>query len=130
MLLFLVSCVSRTPGLARNDPLFPSALLVRSPSGLAAAVINRDDASGRTLGAGLAPSITLIGTSSRAHPETFIAADEISAQSRGMKFRLHVANAVHPVQSALIGRFNLGNLLAVAGVLHEARKSTRLNSSH
>src|SRR3546814_11827534 len=76
------------------------------------------------------PSITLIGTSSLAHPNALIAADEISAQSRGMKFRLHVANAVHPVQSALIGRFNLGNLLAFAGVLHEARKSTRLNSSH
>src|SRR3546814_970337 len=38
-------------------------------SGLAAAVINLDDAFGRTLAAGLAPSITLIGTSSRAHPD-------------------------------------------------------------
>src|SRR3546814_11946453 len=57
-------------------------------SGLAAAVINLDDAFGRTLAAGLAPSITLIGTSSRAHPDAFIAAAELSAQSRGMEFRL------------------------------------------
>lgn len=86
--------------------------------GLAAAVINLDDAFGRRLAADLAPAIALIGTSSRAHPDAFITADEISAQSGGMSFRLQVGTAVHRVQSALIGRFNLDNLLTVAGVLH------------
>lgn len=86
--------------------------------GLPAAVINLDDAFGRDLVAGLAPSITLVGTSARGNPDAFIVADDIGAQTRGLKFRLHVGESALDVQSALIGRFNLDNLLAVAGVLH------------
>ncbi|MDP1697229.1 MAG: UDP-N-acetylmuramoyl-L-alanyl-D-glutamate--2,6-diaminopimelate ligase [Xanthomonadaceae bacterium] len=87
-------------------------------SGLACAVINLDDAFGLQLFASLAPTLQRIGTSSRGHADAAIAADGVVTGSEGITFRLRIGNDFALICSALIGRFNLDNLLAVAGVLH------------
>ncbi len=86
--------------------------------GLASAVVNLDDAFGAQLFGRLAPTVTRIGTSSRGHAEAMIAADAIETGSEGLVFVLRIGSEFAAVHSALIGRFNLDNLLAVAGVLH------------
>jgi len=86
--------------------------------GLSAAVVNLDDAFGgellRTLDAGL----RAIGVSSRGAQQAGVRAESLKLDGRGIAFDLVVEGARHPVQSPLLGRFNVDNLLAVAGVLH------------
>lgn len=96
---------------AAKAKLFASA-------GLTAAVVNLDDAFGRALFADLAASVRRIGTSSRGQADAMISAEAITTGSEGLSFVLRIGSAVAAVRSALIGRFNLDNLLAVAGVLH------------
>ncbi|WP_407354098.1 UDP-N-acetylmuramoyl-L-alanyl-D-glutamate--2,6-diaminopimelate ligase [Luteimonas sp. R10] len=95
--------------------------------GLQAAVVNLDDAFGRGLHARLAASASAsdggavpraIGVSARGDAAATVRAGGLTLDGQGLAFDLHVGDAVHPVRSPLLGRFNVDNLLAVAGALH------------
>ncbi len=60
----------------------------------------------------------VIGLSSRGNPAATIRADRISLDDAGIGFDLVMESVRHRVQSPLLGRFNVDNLLAVAGALH------------
>jgi len=85
--------------------------------GLKAAAINLDDDYGRELHAGLAAGVRGVGVSSRGDARATVQADSLRFDSRGIGFELVVDHERHAVQSPLLGRFNVDNLLAVAGVL-------------
>jgi len=85
--------------------------------GLKAAVINLDDDHGRALYASLPATVRGIGLSSRGAAYAHVRAEALHLDSAGLRFDLVVDGDIHPVQSALLGRFNVDNLLAVAGAL-------------
>ena len=85
--------------------------------GLRAAVVNIDDAYGRELCAALPSTTHCIGMSSRG-AQADVRADNIVLGANGINFDLLVGDARFAVQSPLLGRFNVDNLLAVAGILH------------
>jgi UDP-N-acetylmuramoyl-L-alanyl-D-glutamate--2,6-diaminopimelate ligase len=84
--------------------------------GLRAAVLNDDDAFGRELGALLPAGVERLryGIDS-GHAE--IAARNIDSHDDGTDFDLHTPWGEARVTSSLLGRFNVANLLAVAGCL-------------
>ena len=84
--------------------------------GLHFAVINGDDAYGRELAALVPASVRCIRTSSLGNMAE-LNAEAITLSLQGMQFDLVSGNDRAPVCSALLGRFNVDNLLAVAGVL-------------
>jgi len=84
---------------------------------LRAAVLNLDDAFGRELRAGLPAMTHGIGLSSRG-AQADVRAENIVLDASGIAFDLLLGDERFPVQSTLLGRFNVDNLLAVAGVLH------------
>ncbi|MFP7722543.1 UDP-N-acetylmuramoyl-L-alanyl-D-glutamate--2,6-diaminopimelate ligase [Lysobacter sp. A3-1-A15] len=86
--------------------------------GLRAAAINLDDAFGRRLHAALPQGVRRIGLSSRGQAGASVRAGDIVLDNRGIAFDLHVDGHAGPVRSSLLGRFNVDNLLAVAGALH------------
>jgi len=86
--------------------------------GLKAAVLNLDDAFGRTLHGNLAPQSQAVGVSSRGQAGAAVRAEALRFDNRGLGFDLVAGGESHPVRSPLLGRFNVDNLLAVAGVLH------------
>jgi UDP-N-acetylmuramoyl-L-alanyl-D-glutamate--2,6-diaminopimelate ligase len=86
--------------------------------GVKAAVVNLDDSFGSELLRTVAPAVTHIGVSSRGAQQASLRADSLKLDGRGIAFDLVVDGARHPVQSPLLGRFNVDNLLGVAGVLH------------
>jgi UDP-N-acetylmuramoyl-L-alanyl-D-glutamate--2,6-diaminopimelate ligase len=85
---------------------------------LEAAVVNLDDAFGRSLLAGLDDAVRRIGTSARGDDDATLAATDVTLDARGIAFTLRIGGVSERVQSPLLGRFNVDNLLAVAGVLH------------
>ena len=85
--------------------------------GLRAAVINIDDDYGRALFDAEPPNLLHIGTSASGDPHAAVRAENVRLDNRGLAFDLVVAGERHPVRSPLLGRFNVDNLLAVAGVL-------------
>ena len=87
-------------------------------AGLKAAVLNLDDAFGRTLHGSLAPELRAVGVSSRGQAGAALQAQALQFDNAGIAFELVVGGESHPVRSPLLGRFNVDNLLAVAGVLH------------
>lgn len=87
-------------------------------AGLKAAVVNLDDSFGSELLRTVDAGIARIGVSSRGAQQATLRADSLKLDGRGIAFDLVVDGARHPVQSPLLGRFNVDNLLAVAGVLH------------
>ncbi|MGO1071129.1 UDP-N-acetylmuramoyl-L-alanyl-D-glutamate--2,6-diaminopimelate ligase [Lysobacter sp. CA199] len=87
-------------------------------AGLRAAAINLDDEFGRELIAQLSKSVRAIGLSSRGRDGAALRAEALSFDSRGIGFDLVVAGKAHKVASKLLGRFNVDNLLAVAGALY------------
>ncbi|WDM69655.1 MULTISPECIES: UDP-N-acetylmuramoyl-L-alanyl-D-glutamate--2,6-diaminopimelate ligase [Xanthomonas] len=89
-----------------------------SRAGLKAAVVNLDDAFGRSLFTSLDPALRAVGVSSRGQAQAGVRAQALQLDHNGIGFALHLAGAVHPVHSPLLGRFNVDNLLAVAGALH------------
>ncbi|QCU72717.1 UDP-N-acetylmuramoyl-L-alanyl-D-glutamate--2,6-diaminopimelate ligase [Luteimonas yindakuii] len=92
------------------------ARLLRWP-GLEAAVVNLDDAYGlRLFEAGHAERT--IGVSARGNPAALLRAESVVLDGAGIGFELRIGNVAHAVRSPLLGRFNVDNLLAVAGVLH------------
>ncbi|HRO27067.1 MAG TPA: UDP-N-acetylmuramoyl-L-alanyl-D-glutamate--2,6-diaminopimelate ligase, partial [Luteimonas sp.] len=86
--------------------------------GLRAAVVNLDDAYGRRLHATLPASLQAIGTSARGAADAQVRADGVTLDSDGIAFELQLGDERHQVASPLLGRFNVDNLLVVAGVLH------------
>jgi len=88
-----------------------------SRAGLKAAVVNLDDGFGRELQAGLGEGITRVGVSSRGQQGARVRAEALCLDDHGIAFDLVVGTAAWPVRSSLLGRFNVDNLLAVAGVL-------------
>ena len=91
--------------------------------GLHSAVVNIDDAFGAKLHAGLPQGLRRIGTSARGNAAADIHATHVSLDATGMQFDLHMGGEVFAVRSPLLGRFNVDNLLAVAGVLHALGES-------
>lgn len=85
---------------------------------LEAAVLNLDDAFGRELLAGIRAPIRAIGVSSRGAEAASLRADDIVLDLAGLSFSLGIDGDTHAVRSPLLGRFNVDNLLAVAGALH------------
>jgi UDP-N-acetylmuramoyl-L-alanyl-D-glutamate--2,6-diaminopimelate ligase len=85
--------------------------------GLHAAVINLDDDYGRALFDALHPSLRSVGTSARGEADAAVRAESIALDNHGLAFDLVVDGQRHPVRSPLLGRFNVDNLLAVAGAL-------------
>jgi len=89
-------------------------LLLRD--GVRAAVVNIDDTFGATFPERIAAHT--ISVSALGNKDAEIAAQEVNLDGRGLRFTLRIANHTASVESSLIGRFNLDNLLLVAGVLH------------
>ena len=85
--------------------------------GLRAAVVNLDDPFGAALHARLPASLRRVGVSSRGAADALLRADNIHLDARGIVFDLAMGDARHPVDSPLVGRFNIDNLLGVAGAL-------------
>lgn len=106
--------------------------------GLRAAAINLDDEFGRELIAQLPKGVRALGLSSRGRDGAALRAQALSFDSRGIGFDLVVAGKAYPVASQLLGRFNVDNLLAVAGALYAsgeapetiARTLSRLEPIH
>ena len=90
--------------------------------GLRAAVVNLDDAFGRELRAALPPGTHTIGLSSRG-AQADVRAENVVLDAAGIGFDLVVGDERTSVQSLLLGRFNVDNLLAVAGALHALGES-------
>jgi UDP-N-acetylmuramoyl-L-alanyl-D-glutamate--2,6-diaminopimelate ligase len=89
---------------------------------LRAAVLNLDDAFGRQLydnmlRAGLSPTTHGVSVSSRG-AQADVRAENIVLDAGGIAFDLLLGDDRFPVRSTLLGRFNVDNLLAVAGALH------------
>jgi UDP-N-acetylmuramoyl-L-alanyl-D-glutamate--2,6-diaminopimelate ligase len=84
---------------------------------LQAVVVNLDDAFGPGLLAGAHAGARRIGLSSRGHAGALLRAEHVTLAPDGLHFELVEAGARHAVLSPLLGRFNVDNLLAVAGVL-------------
>ncbi len=90
---------------------------------LASAAINLDDAFGRELLATLPAGVNGVGLSSRGADGARVRADDIVLDLAGLTFTLRIDDASFPVRSPLLGRFNVDNLLAVAGALHALGES-------
>ena len=88
-----------------------------SRPGLRAAVINRDDAFGVRLLASLPATVRGIGVSASGDADADVAASDVTLDARGIGFELRICDRSRRVQSPLLGRFNIDNLLTVAGVL-------------
>ena len=86
--------------------------------GLQASVLNLDDAFGRELLARLPAQQLAVGVSSRGNAAARVQARDIVLDGQGLHFVLVIDAAAIAVRSPLLGRFNVDNLLAVAGTLH------------
>ena len=84
---------------------------------LRAAVVNLDDAFGAALYAQLPEELLRIGVSSRGAAEAMLRAQNVRMDAGGIGFDLAMAGEQYPIASKLLGRFNVDNLLAVAGAL-------------
>ncbi|HJS34169.1 MAG TPA: UDP-N-acetylmuramoyl-L-alanyl-D-glutamate--2,6-diaminopimelate ligase [Pseudoxanthomonas sp.] len=98
--------------------------LLFSRPGLKAGVVNLDDAYGADLFARLPHGVQRIGLSSRGQPEASVRAEALRLDGAGIAFDLVIGEERQPVQSRLLGRFNVDNLLAVAGALHALGDTT------
>lgn len=84
--------------------------------GLRAAVINIDDAFGRTLAGRIEAPLHGVTVSARGDDAT-VQARALRLDGRGLAFDLVIEGEARPVRSPLVGRFNVDNLLVVAGAL-------------
>jgi len=85
--------------------------------GLKAAVVNLDDAFGRSLPDVIPEDVRVLGLSSRGAEGAALYAESLRLDGSGLGFELVAGEERHAVQSPLLGRFNIDNLLAVAGAL-------------
>ena len=86
------------------------------------AVINLDDPFGRHLAA-VTSAMKVIGTTLGDAPGArlgVIAAENIEETTVGLRFRLNTPSGRAEVETGLLGRYNVANLLAVAAVLIDA----------
>ncbi|AAF83603.1 UDP-N-acetylmuramoyl-L-alanyl-D-glutamate--2,6-diaminopimelate ligase [Xylella fastidiosa] len=83
-----------------------------------AAVINVDDPFGLRLLHGLAKGMRRVGVSVCGHTDADVMAQHLSLNLQGIGFDLVIGADHASVRSPLMGRFNVDNLLAVAGVLY------------
>ena len=86
--------------------------------GLQAAVVNLDDVFGAALHASLPPPLRRIGLSARGHAQAVVRADNVVLDGAGIGFDLGIGSQSFALRSPLLGRFNVDNLLAVAGAMH------------
>ncbi|HEY4293604.1 UDP-N-acetylmuramoyl-L-alanyl-D-glutamate--2,6-diaminopimelate ligase [Luteibacter sp.] len=87
---------------------------------LRTAVINVDDPFGAKLAKGLPGGVTKLRTSMASdstEKDAEVRADIIVTSAKGLSFNLNTPWGMRTVRSALLGRFNVANLLAVAAVL-------------
>ncbi len=84
---------------------------------LSATVINYDDVFSESLIGRISGDVNLIALSSRGHEAANLHAKNIRMNASGISFDLCRADLALAVQSPLLGRFNVDNLLAVAGSL-------------
>jgi UDP-N-acetylmuramoyl-L-alanyl-D-glutamate--2,6-diaminopimelate ligase len=84
--------------------------------GLRTAIINVDDEFGRVLASGLAGAVTCLRYSSEGNAAE-IRASAIRTGGEGLRFVLSTPWGEAEVATPLLGRFNVANLLAVAGSL-------------
>lgn len=84
--------------------------------GLAHAVINIDDAFGRELAAGVPNAVSLLRTGVDS-ADADVRAENLRLDTRGFAFDLVTPWGRAPLQSALLGRFNVANLLGVIATL-------------
>jgi len=90
-------------------------------TGLQLAVINRDDVFGRDLIARSLGEVRVIACGvEHAAPAgaEAVTASAIVSHADGLAFALQLGDVELPVRTGLLGRFNIDNLLLVAGVLH------------
>jgi UDP-N-acetylmuramoyl-L-alanyl-D-glutamate--2,6-diaminopimelate ligase len=92
---------------------------------LEAVVINLDDVFGIELLAQVADGVKRIGVSSRGHAGAALAAENSTLTPAGLRFDVVEFGVRHSVASPLLGRFNIDNLLAVAGTLRALGWSLR-----
>lgn len=85
--------------------------------GLRAAAVNLDDTFGRELFAAVAGKVQALGFSSRGAQGAAVRAEDVLLDGTGIRFMLHAGGQAHQVRSALLGRFNVDNLLGVATTL-------------
>lgn len=85
--------------------------------GLKAVVANLDDAHAAVMLAHVPADASRIGVSSRGGAAAVLRADDITLTPAGIAFTLVHDNTRHAIASTLLGRFNVDNLLAVAGSL-------------
>lgn len=81
------------------------------------AVINVDDAFGRELLQRTPASVRKLRVSAAGDLASDIRASNILTSAEGLRFDLHTPWGSRPLQTHLIGRFNVDNLLAVVAVL-------------
>jgi UDP-N-acetylmuramoyl-L-alanyl-D-glutamate--2,6-diaminopimelate ligase len=86
--------------------------------GTTGVVINVDDEYGARFFAERAGQSGVVGVSSRANPAALVRAHDVVLTPGGIDFTLSVDGSEHPITTSLIGRFNVDNLLACAGVLY------------
>ncbi len=86
-------------------------------STLRAAVINIDDAFGRGLSERLPLELDSWTFSAAGDSNARLYAEHVRCDAHGLSFELIEAGSRHLVRSGLLGRFNVENLLAVAGCL-------------
>ena len=84
--------------------------------GLSAAVVNVDDAFGRNLASSLPAHVTRLRYGLQS-ADAEIRAGAASSSASGLRFMLHTPWGEGEVATPLLGRFNIANLLAVAGCL-------------
>lgn len=84
---------------------------------LQAMVVNLDDPFGARLGLESARGVRRIGVSARGAAGASLRAEDVVLAPEGLRFTLAEDGARHAVASPLLGRFNVDNLLAVAGTL-------------
>lgn len=85
--------------------------------GLRNAVINIDDDYGQALTERLSADISILRVSANGNPDADVRAEQIRLGLDGMHFTLICRQERVEVASSLLGRFNVDNLLTVAGVL-------------
>ncbi|MBP5998532.1 MAG: UDP-N-acetylmuramoyl-L-alanyl-D-glutamate--2,6-diaminopimelate ligase [Azonexus sp.] len=85
--------------------------------GLRTAVINLDDGLGRKLAA-VTTARSVLGYAIGESGD--VRAEQLTDTALGQRFELVLPNGRAAVETALLGRYNISNLLAVAAVLHDA----------
>ena len=84
---------------------------------LQAVVVNLDDGFGAELIDTVASDVRRIGVSSRGAVGAVLRAEQLELSPQGLRFNLVEGDETHAIASPLLGRFNIDNLLAVAGSL-------------